>query len=394
MLKFLRQNLANIFKPAVDLSGAALQIHERWQQKLALVLNCGSSAMTILIYPIFYFLIAVERENIPAIRILPLVVIVASAICLVLPIVWKRTRVFLRFFPMANFLIFFACIAIDLSFIDHPWHSAALVFVPLFGSALVFIDIRVMTITYAASGIIFVFVNMWRNRGAEIVGIYCAAYIVAWFMAYVRVRSLIRISEDQAKLYEQQVDNHRMQLARDLHDSLGGDLMQLSLQLAGDTPREQILNLTRAVIAKTKNMVYTLEPHSENQSFSEYVTAYVDRLRQVRKFTVTLDIDIAWPLMRLDHTLNLEAIFTEWMTNTLRHAHANAIRIALRLREKRFWLVIEDNGSSFRWNGIKIGSGLKNIAVRSDLLEAKVFARKKNRHGGTTFVLTGKFQHG
>ena len=56
-------------------------------------------------------------------------------------------------------------------------------------------------------------------------------------MALIRIRSLQRISYDQARLYERRIYDQRVRLARNLRDSLGGDLMQLSLQLSGNAPR-------------------------------------------------------------------------------------------------------------------------------------------------------------
>jgi signal transduction histidine kinase len=212
-------------------------------------------------------------------------------------------------------------------------------------------------------------------------------------MAMIRIRSLHRISLDQAKLYERQVYDQRIRLARNLHDSLGGDLMQLSLQLAGNTPREDMLDLAYEVIAKTKNLVYTLEPKNENQNFGSYVRSYADRLARTGKFDVKLSIEDPWPQMRIDHSLNLQAVFTEWMTNTIRHSAARCIEIVLRHPGSSYFLLIRDDGTGFRWNGKRTGSGLRNIALRAELLSARAFSRKRGKTGGSIFFLRGRLQH-
>jgi signal transduction histidine kinase len=154
-----------------------------------------------------------------------------------------------------------------------------------------------------------------------------------------------------------------------------------------------MLDLAYEIIAKTKNLVYTLEPKNENENFGDYVQYYADRLGQTGKFKVDIHIEKPWPQMRMDYALNLQSIFLEWMTNTIRHAAANQIRIILRHPGSFFFLIIQDDGTGFRWNGKKVGSGLRNIALRSEIMNAKTFARKRGKSGGTTFFLKGRIKH-
>ncbi len=387
------QVLFQIFNPSYGLPQSAQFINRRWLLRQSFVLSLGSSILTLISFPAYHYLTLGSIEAIFRNHPHRIAVVVAAVLCVALPLGLRKARPYIEYFSFLNLVILFICVAIDVSISERPRRYAAIGLVPLFGSTFVFTDIWVMTIAYASSCTVFAVLNSARERTTEIVIIYAIAYFIAWWMAMIRIRSLHRISLDQARLYERQVYDQRVRLARNLHDSLGGDLMQLSLQLAGNTPREQMLDLAYEVIAKTKNLVYTLEPKNENQNFGDYVRSYGERLAQTGKFRVDIHIDEPWPLMRMDHALNLQALFTEWMTNTIRYSTAHTLRIFLRNPGSGYFLIIRDDGTGFRWNGKKTGSGLRNIALRAELLNAKVFARKCSKSGGTIFFLKGRLTH-
>jgi signal transduction histidine kinase len=393
MRKLSWRILIQIFNPSYGLPQSAQFINRRWLLRQSFVLSMGSSILTLLAFPLYHFLTlgsvgAIFRDNPHRVAVL-----LAAFTCILVPLLVRKSRPYAEFFSFLNLVILFICVAIDVSNSERPRRYAAIGLVPLFGSTFVFTDLWVMTVAYVSSCTIFAVLNSARERTTEIIIIYAIAYFIAWWMAMIRIRSLHRISLDQARLYERQVYDQRIRLARNLHDSLGGDLMQLSLQLAGNTPREQMLDLAYEVIAKTKNLVYTLEPKNENENFGTYVRSYGERLAQTGKFKVDLFIDEPWPQMRMDHALNLQALFTEWMTNTIRYSTANTLEIILRAPGTGYFLIIKDDGTGFRWNGKKTGSGLRNISLRTELLNAKVFARKRGKPGGTIFFLKGRIVH-
>jgi signal transduction histidine kinase len=393
MRKLSWRILIQVFNPSYGLPQRAHIINSRWLLRQSFVLSLGSSMLILIAFPIHHLVDAKSGENIFTDQPHRIAVVCTAFLCIMLPLLLRKLRPYCEFFSFLNFFILFICIAIDISNNERPRRYSSIGLLPLFGSTFIFTDIWVMTAAYGASWGVFAALNAGRTRTSEIVIVYAIAYFIAWWMATIRIRSLHRISLDQARLYERQVFDQRVQLARNLHDSLGGDLMQLSLQLAGDTPRGQMLDLAYEVIAKTKNLVYTLEPKNENENFGDYVRSYAERLTQTGKFKVDLFVEAPWPQLRMDRALNLQAVFTEWMTNTIRHSVANTIQIILRHPGSRYFLIIRDDGNGFRWNGKKTGSGLRNIALRAELLNARVFARKRGPAGGTIFFLSGRLKH-
>lgn len=366
-------------------------IYRRWLYRRSFVINLGASLLTLISFPLFHILTnepgKFPFQGYPHRTAVPII----AVLCFVLPLVATRLRRAVEFFTFLNLVALLVSVAVDSSLSDHPRHHIVPGLVMLFVSTLVFTRVWLMTVTYSISVISFVILNYLHGQSAETISIYAIAHFAAWGMAIIRIRSLHRISYDQARLYERRIYDHRVQLARNLHDSLGGDLMQLVLQLSGKTPRSEMLNLAHTAIAKTKNLVHALDPMSENRNFPEFARSYAERLRDIGRLRVELEIAAQWQDIRIDHRLNLQSIFTEWMTNTLRHSRATNIRILLRHSRKRYYLLILDNGVGFRWNGTKQASGLRNIAVRAELMNARVFARKRSKTGGTMFYLRGDF---
>lgn len=383
--------LMRMVRPNYEGHKSAQVINRRWLRRQAFVLGIGSSILTLIFFPAYFFLTNQPSEHAFQGEPHHVMVMVVAVICIILPLVIRRLERYMELFTFVNLLILFVSIAIDTSLSDRPRRYTSLGLIPLFGSTFIFTNLRLMTTAYLVSGAFFVVLNEIHIRPGEIVVIYIIAHIIAWSMAAIRIRSLQRISLDHARLFERKIYDQRVKLARNLHDSLGGDLMQLVLQLSGKTPRNKILDLAQIIIAKTKNLVHTLDPLTERVRFRDFARSYVDRMRQTGKLKVTLEVDSSLPELRLDHALNLQAIFTEWMTNSIRHSKAREIHIFLRHKPGRYYLIITDNGKGFRWTGKKEGSGLRNIAVRADLMNARVFSRKRRRKGGTIFFLRGIF---
>ncbi|MFO1471893.1 MAG: hypothetical protein U1F27_12760 [Turneriella sp.] len=376
-----------IVRPNYEVSESARILHRRWLHRQTFVLGVSSSILTLVLYPGYFWLTNQPGDQAFQGGRHHIAVMVVASLCILIPLLFRQVRGRMELFTCMNLLVLLISIAIDSSLSERPRRYTSLGLIPLFGSTLIFTNLRVMTATYILSAAAFVSLNELRSRPGDVIAVYTIAHLAAWWMALVRIRNLQRISLDHARLYDRRLYDQRVKLARNLHDSLGGDFMQLVLQLTGTTPRKKILDLAHIISAKMKNLVYTLDPLTENVRFRDYARSYVGRMRQTGRIKVSLHVDPDLPELRLDHALNLQAIFSEWITNTIRHSRAKELKILLRHRAGRYYLLILDDGLGFRWTGQKQGSGLRNIAVRANLLNAKVFARQKSRKHGTIFFL-------
>lgn len=385
MRRFNYQTISRILWPDYSVSKVASIINRRWLQKQAFVLSVASSALTLVVFPVYHVLTVRLGETALEGQPQRLMVLLTSSLCLVLLLGSTRMRSCAEWFSFLNLVVLLLCLSIDIAFSARQRRYATIGLLPLFGSTFVFTNVRIMSLAYFSSAAVFVSLALLNGRATEIILNYIAAYTIAWWMAIIRIRSLYRISHDHALLYERKIYDEKVRLARDLHDSLGGDLMQLSLQIRGDTPREQMLELAQSVIARMRTLVAALEPNSQIERFGVYARGYAERLNRTGKIAVAVIKKNPWPDLRLDDNINLQAIFSEWMTNTLKYSLAKEVTIALTTRREHCYLTIRDNGMGFRWAGDRRGSGLRNIYLRAQLIGAKVFSRRV-RNGTLFFV--------
>lgn len=69
--------------------------------------------------------------------------------------------------------------------------------------------------------------------------------------------------------------------------------------------------------------------------------------------------------IRFEYFINIQRIFREVFTNTIKHSNASVCQVVFRYQENSQWLVyISDNGSSLSPNLQSSGRGLKNINTR------------------------------
>lgn len=83
--------------------------------------------------------------------------------------------------------------------------------------------------------------------------------------------------------------------------------------------------------------------------------------------------------------LQLFRIFQEVLTNIDKHANASEIEVSYRFDSRYLCLVIKDNGVGFKTND-RTGLGLKNITLRTQILDS-AYKMKQNHPSGTTFIL-------
>ena len=385
MRRFNYQTISRILWPDYSVSKSALTINRRWLQKQSFVLSVAASALTLFAFPLYHVLTVRFGETALEGQPQRIMVLLTAATCLLLPFIAKSTRTRAEWLSFLNLVVLLTCLSIDIALSARQRRYTTIGLLPLFGSTFIFTSLRIMSLAYALSAVVFIVLTVYTNRAIETVLIYLAAYMIAWWMAIIRIRSLYRISHDHAILYERKMYDEKVKLARDLHDSLGGDLMQLSLQLRGDTPREQMLELAQSVIARTRTLVTALEPESDVEAFEAYAESYAERLTQTGKIGVSLVQQKPWPDLRLDVNINLQAIFSEWMTNTMKYSIAKDVVITLKSHNDYCYLTIRDNGIGFRWAGDRRGSGLRNICLRAQLIGAKVFSRRVQN--GTLFFV-------
>jgi signal transduction histidine kinase len=201
-------------------------------------------------------------------------------------------------------------------------------------------------------------------------------------------------------------EEERARVARELHDELGQVLTSLKLefmwlvdQLRKSEPKPgiQLVNKLQSLIGLIEVSI-----QSVRQISSDLRPAVLDHLGlkeavqwEATKFQARTGIRcrVAWGLKDglTDRTrqLALFRILQEALTNVVRHAHAGAVRISMRVRGKVLTLTIRDNGRGITKAELSSveSIGLLGMTERARLLGGQVTITGVPGRGTTVTVL-------
>ena len=198
------------------------------------------------------------------------------------------------------------------------------------------------------------------------------------------VRSAVQRLRDLDAARATGVASERARLAREIHDTLMQGLTGIALQLetadallAGEprTASARIagaLRLTQETLAETRAAVENLAPIAlREQSLPAALQALADEFAETYGIAVSCD---ARPLRRQPAAAverGLYRVVREGLNNVVKHAGATCVRIVLRERGDRLFLLVDDDGQGFeraRASASAHGYGLHSMRRRVKLL--------------------------
>ncbi|MBJ2174659.1 tetratricopeptide repeat protein [Aureibaculum sp. A20] len=203
-----------------------------------------------------------------------------------------------------------------------------------------------------------------------------------------KVSSLIR--EQELKLVKASVaaqDEERTRIARELHDSIGGNLAAIKMQmnnLNDNADSSVIISQIDDTYQQVREISHNLIPSKFSQNaFTTLISEYINKLDK------SSDQDIVFmpypeeKINALDESIQVEVfnIIQELVTNTLKYAKAKNVEIHLNVHNNSLQLLFEDNGIGFDQSKTPTGIGLQNIKSRLDKLNAELNIDSSINHG-------------
>ncbi|NRD20492.1 histidine kinase [Winogradskyella eckloniae] len=165
----------------------------------------------------------------------------------------------------------------------------------------------------------------------------------------------------------------RDRIARELHDSIGGNLAGIKLKMnsLGDHQPEfrQILNQLDATYNQVRDISHSLIPKEfETSAFTVLVTNYIENISEDVSVKLRFDAYPKDAINAIEVTLQVALfnIIKELITNALKHAKAEEVSIQLTSlsEENSLELIYEDDGVGFNLDIEHKGIGLSNIEAR------------------------------
>lgn len=196
------------------------------------------------------------------------------------------------------------------------------------------------------------------------------------------IQSAIQVSEDE-----------RRQFASNLHDEIGAQLAIAKITLSslddikGDDQAtvQHTLDIMDEISASIRNISYHFMPPVLVKLGLE--KAIEDYLSKVPDSQIETNFESEVEINRYDRNVELHAyrIVQEAVSNALKHADCDQIRITLTEKGRLFKLCIFDNGKGIQTNLSK-GTGMLNMENRAKLIGFRLKVRSDAR--GTNICLT------
>lgn len=178
------------------------------------------------------------------------------------------------------------------------------------------------------------------------------------------------------------IEDHKKEIARDLHDDLGQHLSAAKLQLflyhQGETEVSMkfIQQEINAAIQSTREIMEGLHPvFLENYSFDEALNQEIMRLQRL------YPVDIELKNERIDFEKVTEKqlfrIIQEALHNAIKHGQASFIQVELFINKNRIKLLIVDNGTGFDTKDLlssskQYGFGMVSLNERVALINGQL----------------------
>ncbi|WP_271406175.1 tetratricopeptide repeat-containing sensor histidine kinase [Tenacibaculum soleae] len=185
-------------------------------------------------------------------------------------------------------------------------------------------------------------------------------------------------------------DLERERIAQELHDSIGGNLAAIKLQLASsnisnptyikkvsiqiDDTYNQVRNISHSLVSDKK----------KGDDFCDEIEMYLNNIGDSSNITASFTAHPKKKINDLPQEIKTEVfkIIQELITNTLKHAKASFMELNVNLSDKkRLNIMFEDNGVGFNFYETKKGLGYLNIKNRLKRINGKLMVDSKKGRG-------------
>lgn len=184
-----------------------------------------------------------------------------------------------------------------------------------------------------------------------------------------------------SRMLMERQEHERQRIARELHDSLGQELLilkhriQLNKRQEGMT--EELKNIFEEhsasasdILTQLRNISHDLRPPElDRLGLTESIKAILQRVRNTKQMEIVGEIDEIDGFFSKNEEINLIRILQEALNNIMKHAGAERTEIIVRLNDDELFFTIKDNGKGMSINAnASAGMGMHDIEDRARML--------------------------
>ena len=201
-----------------------------------------------------------------------------------------------------------------------------------------------------------------------------------------RVRELERRHQAQADFSRLLIDREeaeRIRISRELHDSLGHDLLLVrnralegSNQADTTALQQQFQSISEMLgdaLENTRRMAYNLRPFELDRiGFKKAVETMISKISETSNTRFFKEVDDLSGVLPAKSQVYLYRLLQEGLNNILKHAHATVVMLELKVEPHRVTVQLEDNGVGFDRETPSGGLGLGGMRERAKLMGANL----------------------
>jgi signal transduction histidine kinase len=184
-------------------------------------------------------------------------------------------------------------------------------------------------------------------------------------------------------------DKERERISQELHDSIGGNLAAIKLQLnslnSNNLGQIKKLNIQLdETYQQVRNLSHNLIPKKFSyHKFCEVLESYLNNISEASRLEISFTYYPKKEINEMDELVQIETfkIVQELLTNTIKHANASKIELQLNLIENYLNILFEDNGIGFDTENYTRGIGFINLDARIKKLNGTFSLDSKLKRG-------------
>lgn len=208
---------------------------------------------------------------------------------------------------------------------------------------------------------------------------------------------------------QNQLQEQRLQISRDLHDNIGSQLTFIissldNIKYALKDKNETLTNKIKGISSFTANTIYELRDtiwamNKSNITFEDLHTRINNFIINADEFSKDIKFNfIVNKSLEEKHLftsvegMNLYRIIQEAVNNSLKYAHAKQITVEISETDNQLYIKISDDGVGFDLKNIEAGNGLNNMRKRAKEIHAEYHLDTSPKNGTTISVIIDKSQ--
>lgn len=219
----------------------------------------------------------------------------------------------------------------------------------------------------------------WESGGFIAVGS-MGVVVIATLVLFIVMRT--RYKRKLRRLHmQQELDNVRARISRDIHDEIGAGLTRIALsgellsqRAVGDVQQQEklkwIAGTARELSQSMKEVVWSVNPHYDSlDHMTAYFRSYVAGVAEQAdvRFRYAADENIPALQVNPETRRNLLLILKEAVSNAMKYSGCTVLELEIRWHDPTLTMKIADNGKGFEVDGAEgvNSNGLRNIRQRA-----------------------------